>query len=78
MLFPRYSPDEAQRLTPRRRTTSFILAAYHSFNYSLMGEAGFLAMKTLIEGVDCYDLIYNDLDWALHEIDELHARSDAP
>jgi hypothetical protein len=72
MLFPKYSKDEPQRLSPRHRTTSFILAAYHSFNYSLMGEAGFQAMKTLIEGVDCYDLVYHDLDWALKAIDDLH------
>lgn len=73
MLFPRYSQDENQRLSPRRRTTSFILAAYHSFNYSLMGEAGFQAMKTLIDTVECYDLVYHNLDWALHAIGDLHA-----
>ena len=74
MLFPRYSRDEPQRLSPRRRTESFILAAYHSFNYSLMGEAGFQSMKTLIDSVDCYDLVYRDLDWALQNIGDLHSR----
>jgi HprK-related kinase A len=78
MLFPRYSKEEAQRLGLRRRTTSFILAAYHSFNYSLMGEAGFEAMKALVEGVNCYDLVYHDLDWALQAIGDLHARSGTP
>jgi HprK-related kinase A len=78
MLFPKYSKEEPQRLSLRRRTTSFILAAYHSFNYSLMGEAGFQAMKRLIEGVDCYDLVYRDLDWALQAIDDLHTRSGSP
>jgi HprK-related kinase A len=73
MLFPRYSQDETQRLSPRRRTESFILAAYHSFNYSLMGEKGFQTMKTLIDSVECYDLVYHDLDWALHAIGDLHA-----
>ena len=78
MLFPRYAKEEPQRLSLRRRTTSFILAAYHSFNYSLMGEAGFEAMKALIEGVDCYDLVYHDLDWALQAIGDLHAQSGNP
>jgi hypothetical protein len=71
MIFPRYSADEAQRMSPRRNTTSFILAAYHSFNYSLLREAGFESMKTLIENVTCYDLVYHDLDWAVKMMDEL-------
>jgi HprK-related kinase A len=78
MLFPKYSLNEPQRLSPRRRTTSFILAAYHSFNYSLLGEAGFQAMKYLIDHVDCYDLVYRDLDWALKAIEHLHAETGAP
>lgn len=71
MIFPRYARDEPQRLSLRRRTDSFILAAYHSFNYSLLGEAGFDAMKTLIENVTCYDLVYHDLNWAVKAVDEL-------
>jgi HprK-related kinase A len=72
MVFPRFSQDEPQQLTPRRRTDSFILAAYHSFNYSLLCEAGFEAMKTLLDEVDCYDLVYRDLEWAVNAMDELH------
>ena len=78
MLFPRFSNEDTQRLSPRRRTKSFILAAYHSFNYSLMGEPGFQAMKTLIDNVECYDLVYRDLDWALRALDELHHRAGTP
>jgi HprK-related kinase A len=71
MVFPRYSKDDPQRLSLRRRTDSFILAAYHSFNYSLLCEIGFESMKTLIENVDCYDLVYHDLEWAIRTMDEL-------
>jgi len=71
MIFPRYARDEPQRLSPRRRTDSFILAAYHSFNYSLLCEAGFEAMRTLIENVDCYDLVYHDLLWAVETVNDL-------
>lgn len=74
MLFPRFSSDQPQQLSPRQRTNSFILAAYHSFNYSLLGVAGFEAMKTLIDSVECYDLVYHDLDWAVAAVDELHGR----
>jgi HprK-related kinase A len=77
MLFPRYAKDEQQRLSQRSRTQSFILTAYHSFNYSLMGEAGFQAMKTLIDSVECYDLVYRDLEWALQAVGDLHDRTSA-
>jgi HprK-related kinase A len=71
MVFPRFSRDEQQRLIRRPRTESFILAAYHSFNYSLLCEAGFDAMKILIDHVECYDLVYHDLDWAVQNLNEL-------
>jgi HprK-related kinase A len=71
MIFPRYSRDEPQRLSRRQRTDSFILAAYHSFNYSLLCEAGFDSMKALINNVECFDLVYHDLDWAVHSVNEL-------
>jgi HprK-related kinase A len=71
MIFPRFTREEPQKLSHRRKADSFILAAYHSFNYSLLCEAGFEAMKTLIDHVDCYDLVYHDLDWAINSINEL-------
>jgi HprK-related kinase A len=71
MIFPKYARGEPQRLSPRRRSDSFILAAYHSFNYSLLCAAGFEAMKTLIENIDCYDLVYHDLDWAVQTVNAL-------
>jgi len=71
MVFPRFARDEPQRLSPRRRTDSFILAAYHSFNYSLLCEAGFDAMKMLIESIDCFDLVYHDLEWAVNSVNDL-------
>ncbi|MCB1844462.1 MAG: HprK-related kinase A [Halioglobus sp.] len=71
MLFPRYSATEPQVLQPRQRTESFLLAAYHSFNYSLLGEQGFFAMRKLIASVPCYDLVYRDLDWAVGQMQEL-------
>ena len=74
MMFPKYTKDEPQRLSPRGRTGSFILTAYHSFNYSLLGETGFQAMKKLMENVECYDLVYHDLDWALQAVSDLHDR----
>jgi HprK-related kinase A len=72
MLFPRYSKRDAQEITPRPKAESFMVAAYHSFNYSLMGENGFDALRSLVDKVACYDLVYNDLDWAIAAVGRLH------
>ena len=77
MVFPQYSASDPQRLSQRPKSESFILAAYHSFNYSLLGSLGFQSMVKLIDAVECYDLIYHDLDWAIKSMDELYARLDA-
>jgi HprK-related kinase A len=71
VIFPKFSPDEPQRMSKRRRTDSFILAAYHSFNYSLLCEAGFNVMENLMNTVDCYDLVYHDLEWAIQAVDSV-------
>lgn len=71
MIFPRYSADEPEGLYRRDRSASFVLAAYHSFNYSLMGVAGFHAMRHLIENVECFDLVYRDLHWAVDAVETL-------
>ena len=73
LVFPRFEPGTPQRLAPRRKTESFILAAYHSFNYSLLGATGFEAMRTLVENTHCYDLNYHDLDWAVDAMNQLAA-----
>jgi len=73
LVFPRFSRDEPQRLRARPRTVSFVLAAYHSFNYSLLGEAGFRAMSHLIEATPCFDLVYRDLEWAMGALERVPA-----
>ncbi|MFT4615631.1 MAG: HprK-related kinase A [Bacteroidia bacterium] len=71
LVFPRYDPDSSQHLGPRPRAESFLLAAYHSFNYSLLCEQGFEAMKVLVSNTVCYDLVYHDLHWAVDAMEQL-------
>ncbi len=71
MVFPRYSTDEPQELYHRYRSASFVLAAYHSFNYSVLGADGFDAMQHLVSNVECFDLVYRDLDWAVDKMEQL-------
>ncbi|MEM9253854.1 MAG: HprK-related kinase A [Pseudomonadota bacterium] len=72
LVFPRFSEEAEQHLSPRPRSSSFLIAAYHAFNYSLLGKRGFQAMRDLIDNVECYDLVYHNLDWAIEQIDSLH------
>lgn len=75
MVFPRYSKEDPQGLFPRKKTQSFLLAAYHSFNYSLLGPSGFQAMVKLLDSVECYDLVYRDLEWALQTMEHFHGEN---
>jgi HprK-related kinase A len=77
MVFPQYSASDTQRLSRRSKSQSFILAAYHAFNYSLLGRLGFESMVKLIDAAECYDLIYHDLDWAIKSMDKLYTQLDA-
>jgi HprK-related kinase A len=78
LVFPQYSTSEPQALRPRSRSRSFILAAYHSFNYSLLGEPGFDALVKVVDSVACYDLVYRDLDWAIETLENLYWSEAAP
>ncbi len=65
VVFPRWAGGEPARLTPRSRADTFVFAAENSFNYSVLGEAGFRALEGLIRGADCYDFRYGKLEDAL-------------
>ncbi|GAB3289810.1 HprK-related kinase A [Parahaliea aestuarii] len=71
MVFPEYRAGAPLALRPKGRAESFLFAAHHSFNYSLMGEVGFEAMCHFVDGLDCFDLSYSALDAALERLDEL-------
>ena len=69
LVFPEYASGRPQRLSRADKAHSFLIAAYHSFNYSLLGEAGFHAMRALVDSLPCYTLCYHDMDWALRAFD---------
>jgi HprK-related kinase A len=71
LVFPHFTREAPQRLTRASRTRSFLTAAYHAFNYSLLGEEGFHAMRTLVEATPCLSLQYRDVDWALRAFERI-------
>lgn len=72
MIFPRYTTEQRCRVARRSKAESFMFAAHHAFNYSLLGERGFDAMCTLVDALECHSLQYSDLDAALAMIERLH------
>ncbi|WP_206613440.1 HprK-related kinase A [Parahaliea mediterranea] len=71
MVFPEFQAGAPLELRPKGRAESFLFAAHHAFNYSLLREAGFDAMCHFIDGLDCFDLRYSDLDAAVARLDAL-------
>lgn len=74
MLFPNYSPGASYGIRERSSAESFMFAAHHAFNYSLLGAAGFDAMADFIDGVHCFDVSYSNLDDAIRGIEDLHSQ----
>ena len=47
--------------------------ATNAFNYELLGEAGFCAVREIVNGCDAYSLAYSDLGEAVAWVDDLVA-----
>ncbi len=77
MIFCRYVAGSELVLQKKLKTESFMFAGLHSFNYSLLLQKGFETMCTLMDAVECFDLIYSDMDKALWAIEQLMAEVNA-
>lgn len=77
VVFPRYSPDQPPSLEPVPATRAFVKLSGNAFNYSLLGEAGFVALTNLLAQCRIYELHYSSFDEAFEHIDALFAESEA-
>lgn len=71
VIFPKYVKDAAARLTPHSRAQSVLELARNSFNYMVLGLTGFETLSDAVEGCDCYDFEYSQLDDAVAVFDSL-------
>ena len=71
VVFPKYAAGAAAALTPVSQARAFMQLAENSFNYNVLGAAGFDAMASLVEHTSSYQFTYSVLDEAIAVFDAL-------
>lgn len=71
VVFPKYVPDSKAELTLRSKANSLLELGRNSFNYHVLGQAGFELLADVISASDCYDFRYSQLEDAVTLFDEL-------
>ena len=74
LVFPKYVPDTKAELTPRSKANSLLELGRNSFNYPVLGLAGFELLADVISASDCYDFRYSQLEEAISLFDMLAMR----
>src|SRR5690606_1766895 len=76
IVFPRYRAGEPPTLEPVAAPRAFVKLSGNAFNYSLLGEAGFIALTNLLAQCRVYELHYSNFDEAFARIDALFAETE--
>ena len=71
IVFPRWVEGKPLSLEPLPKAEAFMLVATNAFNYELLGEDGFCAVRTLVDSSDCFRLVYSDLGEAIAYLNDL-------
>ncbi|MEZ0152809.1 MAG: HprK-related kinase A [Candidatus Reddybacter sp.] len=71
LVFPQYTPASATVIAPRQKAVSFMELADQSFNFNVLGELGFQALRQVLDSCDCYDLSYSQLDDVIPALERL-------
>jgi HprK-related kinase A len=73
VVFPQYTPGIAAEVEPFPKARAFAKLSVNSFNYELLGPAGFDAVGALIAACGCYQLRFGELDSGVAAISRLLA-----
>jgi len=71
IVMPKYASGVEACLTPVSKAKMCMLLAENSFNYSLLGEAGFKILTEMMDGCESYRFDYSHLDDAIATFDAL-------
>ncbi len=69
IVLPRWQAGSATSWTALTADTAFAALAFNAFNYELLGEAGFAAVRDIVARCPAWELVYSDLDDAIRTID---------
>jgi len=75
VVFPKYVPGSTAEMTVRSKANSMLELGRNSFNYSVLGLAGFELLADVISASDCYDFTYSQLEEAVTIFDQLAMQS---
>lgn len=75
VVFPRWQAGAPAALEPVAAPRAFVKLSGNAFNYSLLGEAGFVALTNLLTQCRVYELRYSSFDEAFERIDALFAET---
>ena len=75
IVFPQFEAGASTDLEPIARARAFAKLAVNSFNYEVLGAAGFEAVARLIARCDCYRLRYGEIREAIAVFEALLSRS---
>ncbi len=71
LVFPRWVAGAPLTIEPVPRTEAFMRLATNAFNYDTVGEAGFAAVRSLVDRSRCFQLVYSDLDAAIAALSDM-------
>jgi len=65
VIFPKYKQGKNAEITEISKGQTLMDVADNSFNYSRLGSTGFDVLRKVIDGADCYQFHYSNLDDAI-------------
>jgi HprK-related kinase A len=71
VVLPRYVAGAPATLKPLARAEAFMALVDNTFNYNVHGRAGFNTVAALIDGCECFEFSYSQLDDAVAAFDGL-------
>lgn len=73
IVFPRWELGAALELVELQKGEAFMLLASNAFNYEMLGEQGFAAIRDLVTGARVFSFVYADLEKAVERLTALAA-----
>jgi HprK-related kinase A len=71
IVFPRWQAGAALTLREVAKGEAFMRTAANAFNYELLGEAAFVAVRDIVTASRCFELVYSDLESAVAAFERL-------